>query len=304
MKIIDSHVHLVQCIAGTEANGEMRPCGQGRGICADGTVYELIPAEWHTDTVTPERVLQVMDAHEVERAVLLQGGFLGFQNLYSWQAQEKYPHRFLAAGAYDPYSRSRDKIVQHLFEDLALRVVKFEVSTGSGLMANHPVFSLDGEMMERELSFAEQHRLVVVIDIGKLGSPSSQIDALRRAVLRHPGVKFVVCHLLAPKQSELSLMAAGLEALHLPNVWFDLASLQHNVRPDKAPYPVTRAFIHKAIEIVGAERLLFGTDLPSNLCKFSYADMVNTIAEDTVLAEEQRQCILYNNALDVFWDGK
>ena len=58
MKIIDSHVHLVQCIAGTEANGEMRSCGQGRGICADGTVYELIPAEWHTDTVTPERVLQ------------------------------------------------------------------------------------------------------------------------------------------------------------------------------------------------------------------------------------------------------
>ena len=83
MKIIDSHVHLVQCIAGTEANGEMRPCGEGRGICADGTVYELIPAEWHTDTVTPERVLQIMDAHEVERAVLLQGGFLGFQNLYS-----------------------------------------------------------------------------------------------------------------------------------------------------------------------------------------------------------------------------
>ena len=67
---------------------------------------------------------------------------------------------------------------------------------------------------------------------------------------------------------------------------------------------MTRALIHKAVEIVGAERLLFGTDLPSNLCKFSYADMVNTIAEDTVLAEEQRQCILYNNALDVFWDGK
>ena len=201
------------------------------------------------------------------------------------------------------YNSFRDKIVQHLFEDLALRVVKFEVSTGSGLMANHPVFSLDGAMLERELSFAEEHRLVVVIDIGKLGSPSSQIDALRRAVLRHPKVKFVVCHLLAPKQSELSLMAAGLDALHLPNVWFDLASLQHNVRPDAAPYPVTRAFIHKAIEIVGAERLLFGTDLPSNLCKFSYADMVNTIAEDTVLAEEQRQCILYNNALDVFWDG-
>lgn len=102
MKIIDAHVHLVQCIAGTESNGEMRSCGGGRGICADGTVYQLIPEEWNTDAVTPERVLQVMDTHHVERAVLLQGGFLGFQNLYSYQAQQKWSDRFLAAGGLRP----------------------------------------------------------------------------------------------------------------------------------------------------------------------------------------------------------
>lgn len=304
MKIIDSHVHLVQCIAGTESNGEMRCCGKGRGICADGAVYDLIPEEWGTDTVTPERVLQVMEEHEVERAVLLQGGFLGFQNLYSYAAQQKYPGRFVAAGAYDPYSRNRDGIVKHLFENLGLRVVKFEVSTGSGLMANHPVFALDGEMMERELSDAEKHGLVFVIDIGKLGSPSSQIEALRRAVMKHPMMKFVVCHLLAPKRSELEKMVQGLKALNLPNVWFDLASLQHNVRPDQAPYPVTRRFIQAAVRAVGAEKLLFGTDLPSNLCNYSYADMVNIVAQDTALAQEQRQRILYDNALDVFWNGK
>lgn len=304
MKIIDAHIHLVQCIAGTESNGEMRACGGGRGICADGTVYELIPADWHTDTVTPERALQVMDAHKVERAVLLQGGFLGFQNLYSYEAQQKYPARFLAAGAYDPYSGKRDAIVCYLFEELQLRVVKFEVSTGSGLMANHPVFALDGDMLERELAFADEHGLVFVIDIGKLGSPSSQIEALRRAILRHPSMKFVVCHLLAPKQSELTAMVQGLERLRLPNVWFDLASLQHNVRPDAPPYPVTRQFIRAAIGVVGAERLLFGTDLPSNLCHHRYADMVNTVASDEALSAEQRQCILYENARQVFWDGK
>lgn len=35
-----------------------------------------------------------------------------------------------------------------------------------------------------------------------------------------------------------------------------------------------------------------------------YADMGITIAEDAFLATEQRQRILYNNALDVFWNGK
>lgn len=301
MKIIDAHVHLVQCIAGTEANGEMRACGGGRGICADGTVYHLIPEEWDTDTVTPERVLQVMDEHDVERAVLLQGGFLGFQNLYSWQAQQKWPDRFLAAGAYDPYSRSRDSIVRHLFEELKLRVVKFEVSTGSGLMATHPVFPLDGDMMEREVAFADEHQLVFVIDIGKMGSPSSQIPALRRLILRHPGLSFVVCHLLAPKQTDLTAMEQGLAELNLPNVWFDLASLQHNVKPDTAPYPITRRFIHRAAEIVGPDKLLFGTDLPSNLCQHRYRDMVDTVAADSDFSETEKELILYQNALQVFW---
>ena len=162
MKVIDAHVHLVQCIAGTGAGGEMRSIGGGQGIYADGSICQLIPKEWNAEQVTPERILAVMDAHEVERAVLLQGEYLGFQNQYSYEAQQKYPERFLAAAAYDPYCRNRDAIVRHLFERQGIRVVKFEVSTGSGLMANHPVFALDGEMMEREAAFAEEHGLVFV----------------------------------------------------------------------------------------------------------------------------------------------
>ncbi len=36
MKVIDAHVHLVQCIAGTSAGGEMRSIGGGQGMYADG----------------------------------------------------------------------------------------------------------------------------------------------------------------------------------------------------------------------------------------------------------------------------
>ena len=76
--------------------------------------------------MTPERILSIMDTHNVEKAVLLQGGYLGFQNLYSYDAQQKYPSRFLAAAAYDPYSYNRDAIVHHLFEECNIKVVKFE----------------------------------------------------------------------------------------------------------------------------------------------------------------------------------
>lgn len=301
MKIIDAHVHLVQCIAGTGSLGEMRYCGSGRGCYPDGTTYQLIPPCLGDDQVTPEAVLKEMDANDVEKAVLLQGNFMGFQNLYSYNAMQKYPDRFLAAAAYDPYSRDRDIIVRRLFEDLRISVVKFEVSTGSGLMSNHPTLPLDGDLMEREYAFADEHQLVFVIDIGKLGSESSQIPALRRAILRHPSMKFVVCHLLAPKQSMEQEMCAGLELLSLPNVWFDLASLPHNVRPDAPPFPMTRHFIARAIEIVGTEKLIFGTDLPSALSRHTYRQLIDCIAQDPNLSPAQKECILYHNAQQVFF---
>ena len=97
-------------------------------------------------------------------------------------------------------------------------------------------------------------------------------------------------------------MEEGLQRLALPNVWFDLASLQHNVRPDQPPFPVARQFISCAVETVGAQRLLFGTDTPYNLCRFRYMDLVNTIAQHPDLAPEQKQLILYSNAKKVFWE--
>ena len=301
MKIIDAHVHLVQCICGTGSRGAMRACGQGRGMYDDGTVYQLIPPELGEDSVTPEAALRVMDAHGVEKAVLLQGNFVGFQNLYSYEAQQRYPDRFLAAAAYDPFSRNRQEILEHLFEKLQMRVVKFEVSTGSGLMANHPTIPLDGDVMEREYAYADDHNLIFVIDIGKLGSESSQIPALRRAILRHPSMRFVVCHLLSPKASQEKEMVEGLTQLALPNVWFDLASIQNNVKPDPAPYPVSRRFIHAAADTVGADRLIFGTDLPSNLCNFTYQSMIETVTLAPGFTDEEKQLMMYGNAERVFW---
>ena len=302
MKIIDGHVHLVQCIAGTGASGAMRAIGGGKGMYDDGTVFALIPPSLGEYEVTPEAVLKVFDENNVEKGVLLQGNFIGFQNLYSYDAMRKYPDRFLAAAAYDPYSRKRDEIIHHLFEDLGINVVKFEVSTSSGLMGNHRTLPLDGELMEKEYAYADEHELIFTIDIGKLGSESSQIPALRNAILRHPHLKFVVCHLLAPKQHMKQEMLEGLEALHLPNVWFDIASLSSNVRPDTSPdFPVTRSFLSAAIEAVGADRLIFGTDLPSTLIANSYADLAGIVIDNPAFSREQKEMIMYQNANHVYF---
>ncbi len=72
-------------------------------VYANGQTVRMIPKEFGGDQVTPEHLLQVMDKNGVEKAVLLQGNFYGYQNYYTHLAVKKYPDRFAGAGAYDPF---------------------------------------------------------------------------------------------------------------------------------------------------------------------------------------------------------
>jgi predicted TIM-barrel fold metal-dependent hydrolase len=302
MKIIDSHVHLVQYIAGTGSGGELRSCGNGDAVYASGEIVpQMIPAQFGGEQVTAEQVLAIMDENQVEKAVLLQGNYYGFQNLYTHDAVKRYPERFAGAASYDPFSRKKDQICKHLFEELGFGIVKFEVSTGSGLMSNHHTLPLDGEIMEEAYSYADEKGLVFVIDIGKCGSESWQVEALQRSILRHPGMKFVVCHLLAASMAQEEELKRGLGLLTLPNVWFDLASVPHNCGPDQFPYENARTYLRLGKEIVGADRMMFGTDLPSALKKESYKNYVNYIAESDVFTEKEKKMVFYDTADKLFF---
>ena len=301
MKIIDAHAHVVQCIAGTGSQGELRPCGDGRAVYATGNSFQILPPEFGAYDAPPESLLRVMDAHDVERAVLLQGNYFGFQNLYTWEAAQKYPLRFAAAASYDPFSAQVEKIKTHLFDELGFKIVKFEVSSGSGLMANHPPVDLDGEVMHLAYRHAADRGLVFVIDIGKPRSISWQVDALSRAIAQYPGMKFVVCHLLSPQLGDGELLKRSLDRLALPNVWFDLAALCLNSKPEAFPYPTARDYVAAAADIVGTDRLMWGSDMPSAMTRDSYRHFINFIALHPGLSEGDKQKIFYDNAMGVFF---
>lgn len=300
MKIIDAHAHVVQYIAGTGSQGELRACGNGEARYASGQKIKMIPDGMGEYGVTPEKLLEVMDANGVEKAVLLQGNYFGFQNLYTYESVKKYPNRFIGAATFDPYCKNKKKILTHLFDELGFRILKMEVSTGSGLMCNHETIPLDGQVMDEVYAYANEKNLVFVMDIGKMGSESSQIDALCNAIKRYPNMKFVVCHLLAPNLESEEQLTEGLIKLRLPNVWFDLAALPNNCKPEKYPYPTARHYVELAAKLVGANRLLFGSDIPSTLVADRYEHYISYILESEKLTQEEKRMILYENAKKYF----
>lgn len=302
MGVIDCHVHIVETIAGFGREGELRSLGDGSGRAryATGSVIRLLPEHFHADKVTAEDLIALMDREGVDRAVLLQGNYYGFQNLASWEAMQAYPQRLTGAAMYDPYAQGAEQVRAHLFEELGFPAVKFECSVGSGLMGLHPGLRLDDEVMDEALGYAAARDQVIILDLGKCASTSWQIDAARREIAKYPQATFVLCHLLAPGPGDGELWRQAMEALALPNVWMDISSLQHNLH-DQAPWPRTGEWLQRARDILGPDRLLFGTDYPSALKEADYGEYVDCIRDLAGFSQEEKSMLLWENAQRVFF---
>lgn len=304
MKIIDAHAHVVQYISGFTSRGELRGVGGGMAKYADGQSFQMIPPELGEYGVSPEKLIGVMDENGVEKAVLLQGQFFGFQNEYTAEAVKRYPDRFVGAGSYDPFCNKAEEVKKYLFGELGFKAVKFEVSNGSGLMAYHNPIDLDGEIMNREYAYARDNGLTFVIDIGRPRNCCWQVEALASAIRKYPQVTFVICHLMSPQREDIKLLEEALNKLVTPNVYFDLASLAQNQKPEKYPYPTAATHLATAKRVVGADKLMFGTDIPSNLCRDTYAHLKDYIIESGVFTQSELTRIFYSTADDVYFKSR
>ncbi len=300
MKIIDAHAHVVQYIAGFTSRGELRGVGGGRARYADGSEFQMIPEKFG-GSFTADDMISVMDGNGVEKAVLLQGQFFGFQNEYTAEAVKKYPNRLIGAGSYDPFCAKAEDVKRRLFHELGFKAVKFEVSNGSGLMAYHLPIDLDGEVMNACYRHAADNGLTVVMDIGRPRNCCWQVDALAAVVKKYPSVTFVICHLLAPQRTDVALLGGALSKLARPNVYFDLASLASNQQPETYPYPTAVEHLETAKRVVGSDRLMFGTDMPSNLCRDTYAHLTDYIKLSGVFTDRELEDIFYNTANAVYF---
>jgi predicted TIM-barrel fold metal-dependent hydrolase len=61
------------------------------------------------------------------------------------------------------------------------------------------------------------------------------------------------------------------------NVWFDLAALPAYVAEDY-PFPTARRYLERAVGLIGAERLMWGSDAPGLLGQATYPQLVSYIA--------------------------
>ena len=224
-----------------------------------------------------DRLLAAMDGAGVDRAVLLQGPYYGDCNDYVSFVGREHADRLACMAYLDPWAEPRPAALPPPLPNGVFRGVKLECSVPTGLLGIHPNARLDDPALAWLWPTLQQAGLVLTLDLGGPGTASYQTEAVRGIAASHPALTMVVAHLGQPspavfRDSALRASWEGQLSLGLlPNVWFDTAALPAYYRREPFPWPGAAEALHRAADLIGARKLLWGTDIPGLLQYGEYA---------------------------------
>lgn len=212
--------------------------------------FEPPESEAHTDEEQAERWVADMDSKGLERVNFVMGG--GNDNLSKIVAM--HPDRFTGFAHHDVFEEGAGKELERAVRKLGLR--------GFKLIATSQPKPIDDEAAYPVWEAAERLKVPVLIHFGVLGGgggPAFDLGninplTLWKVAADFPTLDFVVPHFGACYWRELLQLC-----WQCPNVHVDTSGSNQWMR--WMPYELSlKDLFRKAVETVGPERIVFGTD--------------------------------------------
>ncbi len=283
MTIIDTHSHLWLRQDTIVDGKEIRTLKNGRSIFFGEEVQMLPP--WLIDGENSAEVfLSNMDYAQVGAAVVVQEIIDGQQNDYLKRVQEKYPTRFFCMGM--PEFRNGN---DYLTESIALMDNGFRgIAIPGHRLTGTPLNSLG--MIEL---FQEMERRNVILDIC-LADNSKQIGEMAEVIQNCPDLKVAIGHfglVTTPHWKDQILLANEGN-----NVMIESGGITWLFNSEFYPYPSAVRSIREAAELVGIERLMWGSDYPRTITAITYRMSYDFISKSSELTEKEKMLFLGENA--------
>jgi predicted TIM-barrel fold metal-dependent hydrolase len=278
--IIDAHAHIFPAVQGRIKGGETRSAGYGKIRVGTDQMLRVLPPTAIETVHPPEVLIEYMNWAGVDKTVLLQGTFYGACNRYAAEAIQRWPEQFMGAAFLDPWAPGARKMFDVAVGELGFQAIKLELSEAAGLSGIHPGLRLDDPEVTWLWEALEQHDYLLTLDLGAIGSISYQTAAVQNIIDQHPQIRIVIAHLCQPnpaaEQSE-GLWKAWKEQISLaqhPNIWLDTAALPAYLTEEGYPFSSARRYLQMAVDLVGADKIMWGTDVPGLLTVATYRQLV------------------------------
>ena len=291
-KIIDAHSHL-WLHQDTSWNGmKIKTTENGRSFFLTEEV-QMLPPFIIDGRNTAEIFLANMDYAQVAGAVVVQELIDGIQNDYLEEVKRKYPERFFVFGMFDFFNGGPVRQVEELYG----RGFRGIAIPGHRLILNdRRVYLNSSEMMEM---FKLMERKGMILSIC-LAENHQQMDEIKEVIAECPELKIAIGHfgmVTQPGWEEQIMLARN------KNVYVESGGITWLFNSEFYPYPSAVRAIREAIDMVGAEKLMWGSDYPRTITAITYKMSYDFILKTDVLTDKEKALFLGENAVDFYGFG-
>ncbi len=296
--IIDAHSHL-WLRQDTTWNGlEIRTTRNGRSMFL-GEEVQMLPPFMVDGRNTAEVFLSNMDYAQVGAAVVVQEFIDGLQNGYLKTVQQQYPDRFFCFAMAD--------YLKDGFCEQALQLMSVDGFRGMAIpghrLIGRPLNSPEMMKMFR-LMEANHWMLSVTLEDGM-----QQVAQLREVIEECPGLKIAIGHLgmANPPQSPCWGNDAWREQIMLArheNVMIESGGITWLYNAEFYPYPSAVRAIREAADLVGMDKLMWGSDYPRTITAITYRMSYDFITKSTELSDDDKRLFLGENARRFYGFGQ
>ena len=287
-QLIDAHSHL-WLQQDTQVEGKpIRSLKNGRSIFLGEEVQMLPP--FMVDSVNSAEVfLSNMDYAQVSAAVVVQEVIDGCQNEYLTEVQRQYPDRFLCMGM------AWNKEEAQAVIDAGLRGIAYPGHRMTQPLTDlMPVFKL-----------MEQHDMVLSIC---LADNEEQIAQMEDIIAECPRLRIAIGHFgmanppVTPPWEDERWRNEILLARH-PNVRIETGGITWLYNSEFYPYPSAIRAFREAADLVGMEKLMWGSDYPRTITAITYKMSYDFVEKSPELTADEKAMFLGRNAKQFFGFG-
>ena len=280
-QLIDAHSHL-WLQQDTQVEGKpIRSLKNGRSIFLGEEVQMLPP--FMVDSVNSAEVfLSNMDYAQVSAAVVVQEVIDGCQNEYLTEVQRQYPDRFLCMGM--AWNKEETQAVI----DAGLKGIAYPGHRMKEPLTDlMPVFKL-----------MEEHGMVLSMC---LADDERQTAEMEEIIQECPQLRIAIGHFgmanppVTPPWEDERWRNEILLARH-PNVRIESGGITWLYNAEFYPYPSAIRAFREAADLVGMEKLMWGSDYPRTITAITYRMSYDFILKSSELSDNDKQLLLGENA--------
>ncbi len=285
MKIIDAHAHL-WLKQDTVVDGvPIRTQENGRSLFM-GEIRQMLPPFMIDGVNSAEVFLSNMDYAQVSAAVITQEFIDGIQNDYLIDVARRYPNRFLVCGMCE---FRKPGFLSHAKEllDKGFRAIK--IPAQRLLLKEGRVMLTSDEMMQM-YHLMEEQQAILSID---LADGNTQVAEMEEIIQECPKLKVAIGHfgmVTRPEWEEQIKLARH------PNVCIESGGITWLFNDEFYPFHGAVRAIRRAADLVGIDKLMWGSDYPRTITAITYRMSYDFITKSKELTEEEKSRFLGLNA--------